>query len=94
MQDIIFLPSSNFLLFLDNFFLSPFFFFFFFPPSIVRSENTTGLVYEISLFLGEIKSVETRREQRGGEDNARGNADERQNSVVTSRFILAHTVDL
>lgn len=94
MQDIIFLPSSNFLLFLDNFFLSPFFFFFFFPPSIVRSENTTGLVYEISLFLGEIKSVETRRKQRGGEDNARGNADERQNSVVTSRFILAHTVDL
>lgn len=94
MQDIIFLPSSNFLLFLDNFFLSPFFFFFFFSPSIVRSENTTGLVYEISLFLGEIKSVETRRKQRGGEDNARGNADERQNSVVTSRFILAHTVDL
>lgn len=37
MQDIIFLPSSNFLLFLDNFFLSPFFFFFFFSPSIVRS---------------------------------------------------------
>lgn len=94
MQDIIFLPSSNFLLFLDNFFLSPFFFFFFFSPSIIRSENTTGLVYEISLFLGEIKSVETRRKQRGGEDNARGNADERQNSVVTSRFILAHTVDL
>ena len=94
MQDIIFLPSSNFLFFLVNFFLSPFFFFFFFSPSIVRSENTTGLVYEISLFLGEIKSVETRRKQRGGEDNARGNADERQNSVVTSRFILAHTVDL
>lgn len=35
MQDIIFLPSSNFLLFLDNFFLSPFFSSFFFP-SIVR----------------------------------------------------------
>lgn len=33
MQDIIFLPSSNFLLFLDNFFLSPFFLLFFFPQA-------------------------------------------------------------